>query len=89
MGHPEWGLAKFGQTNPESSNSGIQTLVLLAYSFHEKVNGLSNADILDADFQAWLDDMQEAVLEFPSSTGTLMQDVVRFGPSKYDFVVVY
>lgn len=89
FGQPEWGLAKFGQTNPETSNSGIQTLVLLAYGYHNKTDGLSNADILDADFQAWLDDVQEAVLEFPDSTGTLMEDVVRFGPSKYDFVVVY
>lgn len=91
FGQPEWGFAKFGQTNPETSNSGIQTLVLLAYDYHDKTSGLSNADILDQGFQAWLDDIQEAVVdnEFPSSTGTLMEDVVRFGPSKYDFIVVY
>jgi hypothetical protein len=89
FGNPDWGLAKFGHTNPESSNSGMQTLVLLAYGYHNKTSGLSNADILDADFQSWLDDIERAILEFPSSTGTLMEDVVRFGPSKYDFVVVY
>jgi hypothetical protein len=85
----EWGLAKFGQTNPETSNSGIQALVLQAYGYHEKTTGLTNEDILDSDFQAWLDEVQEAVLEFPDSTGTLMENVVRFGPSKYDFIVVY
>ncbi len=89
FGKPEWGLAKFGQTDPETSNSGIQTLVLLSYGYHDKTVGLNNQDILDAGFQRWLDALEQAVLEFPPSTGTLMEDVVRFGPSKYDFVVVY
>jgi ABC-type glycerol-3-phosphate transport system substrate-binding protein len=89
FGHPEWGLAKFGQTNPETSNSGIQALVLMAYGYHDKSADLTNADILDSDFQTWLDDIQDSVSEFPDSTGTLMDDVVRFGPSKYHFVIVY
>jgi ABC-type Fe3+ transport system substrate-binding protein len=89
FGHPEWGLAKFGQTTPESSNSGIQALVLMAYAYHGTTSGLTNESILDPGFQEWLDEIQEAVIEFPSSTGTLMEDVVRFGPSKYHFVIVY
>lgn len=91
FGHPEWGLAKYGQTNPETSNSGIQALLLQAYAYHNKSRGLTNQDILDPEFQQWLDEIQSAVYnrEFPPSTGTLMDDVVRFGPSKYDFVVVY
>ncbi|NJP05283.1 MAG: ABC transporter substrate-binding protein [Chloroflexaceae bacterium] len=89
MGHPEWGLAKFGHTSPETSNSGIQTLVLLAYAYHQKTTGLSNQDILDADFQAWLDGIERSVLEFGDSTGTFMTNMIRLGPSKYDFVVVY
>ncbi len=89
FGHPEWGLGKFGQTSPVFSNSGTQTLILLAYNYHNKTTGLSNADILDPGFQTWLDGNQRSVLEFPTSTGLLMEDVVRFGPSKYDFVAVY
>ncbi len=89
IGRPQWGLGKFGQTDPSTSNSGIQTLVLLAYHYHNKTSGLQVQDVLNPSFQAWLDEFQRAVLEFPSSTGFLMQDVVRFGPSKYDFVTVY
>ncbi|NJO85054.1 MAG: ABC transporter substrate-binding protein, partial [Blastochloris sp.] len=82
---------KFGQTSPETSNSGIQTLVLLAYAYHNKTTGLSLADIRDAGFRAWMGDMQQSVANngYPNSTGNLMEDVMRRGPSQYDFIVVY
>ncbi len=89
FGHPDWGFAKFGHTSPESSNSGIQTLVLMTYAYHDKTTGLSNADILDPGFQAWLDEIETAVVEFGDSTGTFMENMVRYGPSKYDTVAVY
>ncbi len=89
FGQPSWGFPNFGQTNPQSSNSGMQALVLLAYAYHNKSAGLEEADILDTDFQEWFDGMQKSVSEFISSTGTLMENVVLFGPSKYDFVIVY
>jgi ABC-type Fe3+ transport system substrate-binding protein len=89
FGHPDWGFARWAHTNPETSNSGAQTVVLLAYAYHDKAEGLENADILDPDFQAWFDDFEEAVPEFIGSTGTLMDNMLRFGPSQYNFVVVY
>jgi ABC-type sulfate transport system substrate-binding protein len=91
FGESDWGLVKYGQTNPETSNSGIQALVLMTYAYHDKTSDLSQQDILDADFQEWLDEIQESVYQgdFPDSTGTLMEDVVLRGPSTYDFVVVY
>lgn len=88
-GHPEWGFVKFGHTSPETSNSGIQTLVLLAYGYHGKSRDLTNQDILDSAFQQWVDEIERSVLEFGDSTGTFMTNIVRFGPGKYDFVVVY
>jgi ABC-type Fe3+ transport system substrate-binding protein len=89
FGHPEWGLARWGHTNPETSNSGIQTIVLLAYAYHEKSSGLTTENILASDFQQWFDDFERAVPEFPSSTGFLMENMLQFGPSKYSFIVVY
>ena len=38
-GKPEWGLFKFGHTHPNESNSGLMTLVLMAYEFHKKSRG--------------------------------------------------
>lgn len=88
-GHPEWGLVKFGHTSPLSSNSGTQTLILLAYAYHNKTSGLSSQDVLDPEFQRWMEAIELGVLEFGDSTGTFMDNMVRYGPSKYDFVAVY
>lgn len=88
-GQPEWGFIKFGHTRPTQSNSGLQTIVLLAYDYYNKFDNLTTADVLDADFQEWLIDIENGVLEFGDSTGNYMNEMVLFGPSKYDFVVVY
>jgi ABC-type molybdate transport system substrate-binding protein len=88
-GKEEWGFVKFGHTSPETSNSGTQTLVLLAYAYHNKTNGLTAGDMTDPQFQEWLDGIERSVLEFGDSTGTFMTDMVNFGPGKYDFVAVY
>ncbi|NJN15382.1 MAG: ABC transporter substrate-binding protein [Oscillochloris sp.] len=84
-----WGLVKFGHTSPLTSNSGAQSLILMAYAYHNKSSQLSPADVLDEDFQRWLEEMEAAVLDFGDSTGTFMTNMVQFGPSKYDVVMVY
>jgi hypothetical protein len=85
----QWGFVKFGHSSPLTSNSGVQTLLLLAYAFHNKSAGLTTADIADPAFQAWLEAIESSTLEFGDSTGSFMTDLVRFGPSKYDVVMVY
>ena len=35
-GRSEWGLFKFGHTHPNQSNSGLMTLVLMAFDYHQK-----------------------------------------------------
>jgi len=84
-----WGFVKFGHTSPLTSNSGVQTLLLLAYGFYNKGSKLSGGDILNPQFQQWLTEIEQGVPEFGDSTGTFMTDMVRFGPSKYDVVAVY
>ncbi len=79
----------FGQTAPDSSNSGLATLVLMAYAYHNKTSGLTVADIQDAGFQRWLTDYVRNVERFGESTGTFMQDMIRFGPSRYTALVSY
>ena len=88
-GHGEWGFVKFGHTSPQTSNSGMQTLVLLAYAYHNKTTDLTSANVLDPQFQQWLAEFELAVMEFGDSTGTFMDNMVCFGPSKYDAVLVY
>jgi hypothetical protein len=84
-----WGLVKFGHTSPLRSNSGAQSLILMAYGYYDRVSGLSPGDVLDPEFQRWLEVMELAVLDFGASTGTFMTNMVQFGPSKYDLVLVY
>jgi hypothetical protein len=84
-----WGFVKFGHTSPLTSNSGAQTLILMAYGYHNKTSKLNTADILDAGFQQWFLEVENSVLEFGESTGTFMENMVRFGPSKYDLAAVY
>ncbi|MFO7741440.1 MAG: substrate-binding domain-containing protein [Anaerolineae bacterium] len=88
-GHPEWGFIKFGQTNPLKSNSGFQTFLLMTYGYFDRTNGLSNDYILDPDYQDWYREFGRNVTKFGDSTGTFMEEIVAYGPSRYDIVAVY
>jgi Ca-activated chloride channel family protein len=88
-GKPEWGLFKLAHTHPNESNSGLATLVLMAYDYRGKTRGLTLADILDPGFNSWEQAFERAVTGLSNSTGNLMRDMVLRGPSAYDAVVVY
>jgi ABC-type Fe3+ transport system substrate-binding protein len=87
-GKPEWGLFKFGHTNPNSSNSGLVTLVLMSYEHARKTKGLTAADVVDAGFQQQLGTIEKAVT-LSDSTGTMMREMVLKGPSAYDTLFAY
>ncbi len=88
-GKAEWGFVKLGHTDPTRSNSGLQTLLLMTLEYWNKRDGLAIADLLDPAYQTFVRETERGVNRFESSTGTFMQDMVRFGPSKYDISVVY
>lgn len=79
----------FGQTSPISSNSGLQTLLLMAYAYHNKTRDLTPADINNAEFRAWLGEYAANVEKFGDSTGTFMIEMIQFGPSRYGAAAVY
>jgi ABC-type Fe3+ transport system substrate-binding protein len=87
-GKSEWGLFKFGHTNPVESNSGLMTLVLMAYQFAQKNKNLMPADVVNPKFIQQLSIIEKAVT-LSSSTGTMMREMVLKGPSAYDAVFVY
>ncbi len=88
-GKADWGFVKLGHTNPTRSNSGLQALILMAYEFHKKRNGLEVNDVLSEKFQDFLKTIEKGVPKFGDSTGTFMEEMVLYGPSKYDVVVTY
>ncbi|MDP9122661.1 MAG: substrate-binding domain-containing protein [Acidobacteriota bacterium] len=88
-GKPEWGLFKLGHTHPNQSNSGLMTLLLMAYDFRGKSRGLTLQDILDPSYIAWSQQFERGVLGLSNSTGNMMREMVLKGPSAYDALVVY
>ena len=48
-GQPDWGHFKFGHTDPNRSNSGLQMLVLMGYELSGKQGGLAFEDISRAE----------------------------------------
>ncbi len=91
--HPDWGRFKFGHTHPNQSNSGLLTLVLMAYEFAKKERNLSHSDVAQPGFQEWMRRFEGEVTRhdgtLTSSTGTLMREMVLRGPSQYDCVLIY
>ena len=86
---PDWGLFKFGHTHPNQSNSGLMTLVLMAYDYHKKSRSLELKDILNPQFQTWMNGIEKGVSGMSNSTGNMMRDMVLRGPSSYDALCVY
>ncbi len=88
-GSSEWGLIRLGHTDPTKSNSGLQALLLMAYEYHQKTSNLEVSDVLDKEFQGFAKTIEDSVPKFGTSTGTFMQEMVLYGPSKYDLIVAY
>ena len=90
---PDWGRFKFAHTHPNQSNSGLLTLVLMAYQFAKKEYNLSHSDVTQPGFQEWLRGFEKGVARpggsLTSSTGTLMREMVLRGPSQYDCLLIY
>jgi Ca-activated chloride channel family protein len=92
-GQRDWGRFKFGHTHPGQSNSGLLTLVLLAYEFSHKEHSLTRADVAEPKFRAWLEQFERGVARpggsLNHSTGTMMRETILRGPSHFDCLLIY
>jgi serine/threonine-protein kinase len=92
-GQPDWGRFKFGHTHPDRSNSGLVSLMLMAYAFSKTERNLEQSEVAQPAFQQWLRGFEQGVTRpggsLTSSTGTLMREMVLRGPSQYDCVLIY
>ncbi len=86
---PEWGMFTFAHTIPTSSNSGLLTLVLMGYDYLDVSRGIKAEQIMDEGFLTWMAKMQSNMSTEESSTGKLMEDMLRYGPAQLNGVVVY
>ncbi len=85
----DWGYFKFGHTNPKKSNSGLLALILAAYDYHNKLNNLTAANIVNSDFRKWSNELANGSSTKMNSSGNLMREMVSKGASVYDIVIVY
>ncbi len=89
-GNQNWGPVKLGQTRPDSSNSGLLSITLIAYSYYHISRGLTVAQVTDNAFLQYSQTIEGAVQKFGRSSGTyLEQEVILNGPSSYDIVMTY
>jgi ABC-type Fe3+ transport system substrate-binding protein len=86
---PEWGLFTFGHTMPNSSNSGLLALALMAYDYADVSRKLKAKHIMDEGFLTWMEETQDAMSTNETSTGKLMDTMLRYGPSKLNAIIVY
>jgi hypothetical protein len=89
-GPEEWGRVKFSQTRPSNSNAGLLAVTLATYTYFNKTGGLTQADLGNPDYQRWIDGLASGLVDdTPPTAQQQMDDVLRFGPSKYDVVSIY
>jgi len=88
-GKPDWGFVKLGHTDPTRSNSGVCALLSMTIEFYKQTSGLEVGQLLKPEYQAFVKQIEKGVTQFEASTGTFMQDMIRFGPSKFDIAWVY
>jgi hypothetical protein len=89
-GDEEWGRVKYSQTDPSTSNAGLLAVTLATYAYFNKTGGLTSDDLNDPDYQAWIDGLANGLVDdTPPTAQQQMEDVLRYGPSKYDIVSIY
>jgi Ca-activated chloride channel family protein len=86
---PEWGLFTFGHTMPTHSNSGLLTLVLMAYDYMGISRNLTASQLMEESFLTWMKSTQESMSTDETSTGKLMTKMLRFGPAELNAIMVY
>jgi Ca-activated chloride channel family protein len=88
-GHPEWGAFKLGHTHPETSNSGLISLLAEAYAGAGKVAGLSLEDVRRPATAGYVAGIESAVVHYGSSTGFFGKRMFEGGPGYLSAAVLY
>jgi ABC-type Fe3+ transport system substrate-binding protein len=86
---PDWGLFTFAHTMPTHSNSGLLTLVLMAYDYLNISRNVKTSQIMDEQFLTWLAKAQSNLIAEETSTGKLMDSMLRYGPTQMNSAMVY
>jgi Ca-activated chloride channel family protein len=88
-GHPEWGPFRFGHTSPESSNSGLISVIAEAYAATGKKKGLEVADVVDPKTIEFVSGIERSIVHYGSSTGFFGKKMFSNGPQYLSAAVMY
>lgn len=89
VGHPEWGPFRFGHTHPESSNSGLISILAEVYAATGKKSALTLSDIGDPRTAEYVAAIEHAVVHYGSSTGFFGKKMFANGPRYLSAAVLY
>ncbi|NJN15381.1 MAG: VWA domain-containing protein [Oscillochloris sp.] len=88
-GYPEWGTFQFGHTHPDYSNSGITSILAMAYAANNKTRGLTVADVQRPQTGEFIRDVQRSIIHYGESTGFFADQMFTRGPSYLSAAVMY
>jgi Ca-activated chloride channel homolog len=91
-GHAEWGSFKLGHTNPEYSNSGLISLLSIAYAAAGKQSNLTTTDLISPTLRTVVQNVLANVSHYGSSTGFFADSMfhcVEGGPSYLNAAILY
>lgn len=88
-GHPEWGPFRFGHTSPESSNSGLISVIAEVYAATGKKKALEVGDVVDAKTIEFVSGIERSIVHYGSSTGFFGKKMFTNGPQYLSAAVMY
>ncbi|MEO7092262.1 MAG: VWA domain-containing protein, partial [Polyangiales bacterium] len=86
-GRPEWGELKLGHTHPEYSNSGLLSVLAIAYAGAKTTRGLTVADL--PNVEKYMAQVEDSIVHYGKSTGFFSDKMVERGTSYLSAAVLY
>lgn len=87
LGRPEWGAMKLGHTSPESSSSGLLSVLAIAYAGAHTQRGLTAADL--PKLEPFMAGVEGAIVHYGKSTGFFADKMIERGPGYLSAAVMY
>ncbi len=88
-GHPEWGNFKFGHTNPDGSNSGLDAIIAENYAAVNKLRDLTSDDVHMTSTSEFVANVESSIIHYGESTGTFADEMFTKGTSYLSAAVMY
>ncbi len=86
-GRPEWGELKLGHTHPEYSNSGLLSVLAIAYAGAQTTRGLTTADL--PKIEKYMTQVEDSIVHYGKSTGFFSDKMIERGTSYLSAAVLY